>query len=53
MFIPKTMKQITFKQAKKNHFYAEQNEKNQLELVKEPQVGKKYFEVPVISGGSK
>ena len=44
------MKQITFSKAKDNHFYAERI-KGELLQVKEPQVGKKYYEIAVISGG--
>ena len=45
------MKQITFQKAKENHFYAERID-NELLEVKEPIKGKKYYEIPVISGGS-
>lgn len=46
------MKQITFKQAKPNHYYAIRNEKGQLELVKEPQKGQEVFEFAAVAGGS-
>src|SRR3990167_1685264 len=45
------MKQITFSKAKDNHFYAERIN-GELLQVKEPIAGKKYIEIPVISGGS-
>ena len=45
------MKQITFQKAKENFFYAERID-GELIQVKEPVVGKKYFEIAVISGGS-
>ena len=38
-------------EAKINHFYAIRNDKGQLEMIKEPVVGQKYFEIAVISGG--
>ena len=47
-----TLKQITFKKAKSNYFYAELNEKNELIQVKDPMANKKYFEISIISGGS-
>ena len=45
------MKQITFQKQKENHFYAERID-GELIQVKKPIQGKKYFEIPVISGGS-
>lgn len=45
------MKQITFKTKKPNHFYAQRNEKGQLELIQEPESGKKYYEFACVSGG--
>src|SRR3990167_11444050 len=45
------MKQITFSKAKDNYFYAERIE-GELLQVKEPIIGKKYYEIAVISGGS-
>lgn len=46
------MKEIVFKEAKPNHFYSQRNTNGQLELIKDPEIGKKYYEVAVISGGS-
>ncbi len=47
------MKEIVFKKAKENHFYAERNDKNQLIQIREPIKGNKYYEFAVVSGGSK
>jgi len=44
------MKQTTFSKAKDNHFYAERIN-GELLQVKEPIIGKKYYEIAVISGG--
>lgn len=45
------MKEITFKQKKVNHFYAIRNDKGQLEVIQEPHLGQKVFEVQVVAGG--
>ena len=45
------MKETTFKSKNPNHFYAQRNEKGQLELIQEPEQGKKYFEFACVSGG--
>jgi hypothetical protein len=45
-------KEITFEQAKENHFYAQKNEKGQLELVRNPKIGEKYYEFACVVGGS-
>ena len=45
--------QVVFKEKKRNHFYAKRNGHGELEVVQEPQKGEKYYEVPVVAGGSK
>jgi hypothetical protein len=45
------IKEIIFKNAKPNHFYAQKNEKGQLELIQTPNKGEKYYEFPCVSGG--
>jgi hypothetical protein len=45
------MKEVIFKSKKENHFYAQRNDKGQLELIQEPQAGQKYYEFACVSGG--
>lgn len=47
-----SLKEITFKEKRKNHFYAKRNKQGQLELVDNPQIGDKVFEFAAVAGGA-
>jgi len=46
------LKLVTFKEKKKNHIYAEKDDKGNLSLIQEPVMGQEYYEIAAISGGS-